>query len=60
MATATSVMPRLNSAVSTTDSGITRRGNRILRSRFSRATRHWTQLVVASLKNWKSTSAKRM
>ena len=55
MNTAASVPPRLRIAVSTTDSGITSRGKRILRSRFSRAARHRTQPFVASLKNWNST-----
>jgi hypothetical protein len=60
MKTAIRVMPRLNSAVSTTDSGITSRGKRILRSMLSRATSEPRQLPVTSPKNWNSTSANRM
>ena len=46
IATATSVMPRLKSAVSATDSGTARRGKRTLRSRFSRSTSDRTDVVV--------------
>ena len=41
-------MHELEERVSATDSGITRRGKRILRSSSSRPSRHCTQLVVAS------------
>ena len=58
--TATSVAPRFISAVSTVLSGIARRGKRILRSRFSRLTTDVTEPVVASAKNWNSTSENRM
>ena len=43
-------IPRLNVAVSDTDSGITIRGNRILRSSASRWSRQVTLLPVASEK----------
>ncbi len=60
MNTAISVMPRLNSAVSTTAVGITSRGKAILRSMLSRATSAPTELPVTSPKNWNSTIANRM
>ncbi len=48
--TAMKFMPRLNAAVSDTDSGIAIRGNRILRSSDSRASRQVTLFDVASTK----------
>ena len=50
MKTAMKFIPRLNVAVSDTDSGITMRGNRILRNNGSRVTRQATALPVASPK----------
>ena len=46
--TAMKFMPRLNVAVSDTDSGTTIRGKRIFRSIASRATRQVTEFPVAS------------
>ncbi len=53
--TGTKFMPRLNVAVSDTDSGTVMRGKRTLRSSASRLTRHWTQLPVASEKKFQNT-----
>ena len=47
--------PRLKSECSVTDSGITMRGKRILRSRFSRSISERTPRLVVSEKNVKST-----
>jgi hypothetical protein len=48
--TATRLMERLNAAVTTTDRGITRRGNWIFRSRFSLSSTEVTAFAVASAK----------
>ena len=53
--TTTRFSARLNSASSTTDSGITMRGNWILRTRFSRSTTLRTAPAVASAKKVNST-----
>ena len=53
--TAMKFIARLNTEVSETDSGITMRGKRTLRSNASRPTRHWTHAPVASEKYVHST-----
>ena len=53
-------MPTLKSAPSTIDNGITSRGKRTLRSRFSRATSDCTEPPAISAKNWNSTIENRM
>ena len=53
--TATMFAIRLKSAARATESGITSRGKRILRSRFSRSTSDVTPRLVASAKKLNST-----
>ena len=52
--TATKFTTRLNRAVSVTESGMTIRGKRIFRTRFSRSTMHLTAAPVVSEKNVQS------
>ena len=55
--TATRLAHRLKKAASVTDRGITSRGKRILRSRFSRSTSEVTPRLVASEKKLNITIA---
>ena len=58
MKTATRFSPRLNTPVNTTESGITRRGNWVLRTTLSWLTTEVTEREVASWKNVKRTTPK--